>query len=144
MIPGPGITELVGALEHMLYPLCVCTCVCVRHVQRVGVHRPGSYGGAPLRSARLQVNVCVRVCVCVCVCVCVRVCVRACVRVCVYPSVCGALAALPAPVCLSLPRLHVPLCTACVFAQVHVWVWLSTQVHGPQSMCVLSSLSMCV
>lgn len=45
MIPGSGITELAGALEHMLYPLCVGVCVRVCHVQKVDVHRPGSYGG---------------------------------------------------------------------------------------------------
>ena len=46
-------------LLPIVYPLCVCACVCVC------------------------------VCACVCVCLCMRVCVCACMRVCVHACVCA-------------------------------------------------------
>ena len=63
MILGSGITELSGALEHMLYSLCVCVCVCARVPQaEEGVHRPGRYGGHPSQVCEHAGSVCVCVC----------------------------------------------------------------------------------
>ena len=99
---------------HAIFSVCMRVCVCARAPQAEGgVHRPGRYGGHPSQVCAHAGSVYV------CVCTPVRV-------------PCPSLHPLLTCACLYQGELD-----ACVFTKVHVWVWLSTQAHGPQRMCAL-------
>ena len=126
MIPGSGIAELAGALEHVLYSLCVCVCVRVCHVQRVGAtHRPGSYGGHSF-----QVGEQAGECVCGCECA--------------YPSVCGAPRCMPCSCGLLFTKVSLmrvapcaPVYCLCVYTGACVGVVAHTGTWASEYVCTL-------